>query len=78
MKILSITPGKGKLYEITLEDEQKLWLHADLVQSEFLRPGDDLSEERIAALKARAAEHRAYEYALYLRRRTPFWPRSKS
>ena len=49
MKILSITPGKGKLYEITLEDEQKLWLHADLVPSEFLRPGDDLDEERINA-----------------------------
>ena len=66
MKILNITPGKGKLYEITLEDEQKLWLHADLVQSEFLRPGDDLDEERIASLKRQAAEHRAYEYGLYL------------
>lgn len=66
MKILSITPGKGKLYEITLEDEQKLWLHADLVQSEFLRPGDDLDEERITGLRRQAAEHRAYEYGLYL------------
>ncbi|MBR3447699.1 MAG: regulatory protein RecX [Oscillospiraceae bacterium] len=66
MKILSITPGKGKLYEITLEDEQKLWLHADLVQSEFLRPGDDLDEERITELRRQAAEHRAYEYGLYL------------
>ena len=56
MKILSITPGKGKLYEITLEDEQKLWLHADLVQSEFLRPGDDLDEERITGLRRQAAE----------------------
>lgn len=66
MKILSITPGKGKLYEITLEDEQKLWLHADLVQSEFLRPGDDLDEERITELRRQAAEHRTYEYGLYL------------
>ena len=66
MKILEITPGKGKLYEITLEDGQKLWLHADLVQAEFLHPGDDLDEARIAALKRQAAEHRAYEYGLYL------------
>ena len=46
MKILEMTPGKGKLFEITLEDGQKLWLHADLVQSEFLHTGDDLDEER--------------------------------
>ncbi|HAG13228.1 MAG TPA: hypothetical protein DCG49_05120 [Ruminococcus sp.] len=66
MKILEIVPAKGKLFEIRFDGDRKLWLHADLVQSEFLRIGDDLSEERIAALKARAAEHRAYEYALYL------------
>lgn len=66
MKILEIKPAKGKLFEITLEGEQKLWLHGDLVQSEFLRTGDDLSSERIAELKYRAAEHRAYEYGLYL------------
>lgn len=66
MKILEIKPAKGKLFEITLEGEQKLWLHGDLVQSEFLRIGDDLSSERIAELKYRAAEHRAYEYGLYL------------
>lgn len=66
MKILEITPGKGKLFEITLEDEQKLWLHADLVQSEFLHPGDDLDADRIADLRRQAAAHRAYEYGLYL------------
>ena len=66
MKILEIKPAKGKLLEITLEGEQKLWLHADLVQSEFLHTGDDLSETRIAELRYRAAEHRAYEYGLYL------------
>ena len=66
MKILEIKPAKGKLFEITLEDGQKLWLHGDLVQSEFLHTGDDLGSERIAELKYRAAEHRAYEYGLYL------------
>lgn len=66
MKILEIKPAKGKLYEILLEGEQKLWLHADLVQSENLHTGDKLDAERIAALKYRAAEHRAYEHGLYL------------
>ena len=66
MRITEIRPAKGKLFEIILENEQKLWLHADLVQSEFLRSGDDLDEDRIADLRRRAAEHRAYEYGLYL------------
>lgn len=66
MKILEIKPAKGKLYEILLEGEQKLWLHADLVQPENLHTGDKLDAERIAALKYRAAEHRAYEHGLYL------------
>ena len=59
MKITEIQKGKGKLYEITLEDESRLWLHADLLQNEFLHTGDDLTQERIAELKQRAAEHRA-------------------
>lgn len=66
MKIQEIKPAKGKLFEITLEDGNSLWLHADLVQSEFLHKDDDLDENRIAELKRRAAEHRAYEYGLYL------------
>lgn len=66
MKILEIKPAKGRLLEIVLEENQKLWLHADLVQSEYLHTGDELDAERIAALKYRAAEHRAYEYGLYL------------
>ena len=66
MKIESVKPYKGKLFEVMLEDGSKLWLHADLVQSEFLRSGDDLDADRIAALRRRAAEHRAYEYGLYL------------
>ena len=66
MKITEITKGKGKLYCVALEDDSKLWLHSDLLQNEFLHIGDDLSQERIADLKQRAAEHRAYEYGLYL------------
>ena len=66
MKITEITKGKGKLYCVALEDDSKLWLHSELLQNEFLHIGDDLSQERIADLKQRAAEHRAYEYGLYL------------
>ena len=66
MKITEITKGKAKLWEITLEDESRLWLHDDLLRAACLHTGDSLTGERIAALKQQAAEHRAYEYALYL------------
>ena len=66
MKITEITKGKGKLWELTLEDESRLWLHDDLLRAACLHTGDSLTGERIAALKQQAAEHRAYEYALYL------------
>ncbi|MBP0987971.1 MAG: regulatory protein RecX [Oscillospiraceae bacterium] len=66
MKITEITKGKGKLWAVRLEDDSTLWLHSDLLYGAGLRTGDDLTEERIADLRQQAAEHRAYEYGLYL------------
>ncbi len=66
MKIERIAPYKGKLFEIALENGEKLWLHGDLVQRECLHEGDVLDAQRIAELKQQAAERRAYEYGLYL------------
>ncbi len=66
MKIDAITPAKGSLCEVLLENGDTLWLHAELAQAEGLHPGDDLDEAQIAGLRQRAAERRAYEYGLYL------------
>lgn len=66
MIITSVSPSKGKLFEVTLDDGQKLWLHADLLAEAALHTGDSLSAEDIAKLRHRAVEHRAYEYGLYL------------
>lgn len=66
MKILEITQEKGKLCRVALSEGSDLWLHADLIVRAGLRTGDTLTEERIAELRQEAAEHRAYEYALYL------------
>ena len=66
MEITEITQDKGKLYRVLLRDGSVLWLHADLLMSEGLHVGDSLTEARISELKTRAAEHRAYEYGLYL------------
>lgn len=66
MIITEITPAKGKLFEILLDSGDKLWLHADLLAESGLSVGDTLDAEQVAALRQRAAEHRAYEYGLYL------------
>ncbi|MBQ8921830.1 MAG: RecX family transcriptional regulator [Oscillospiraceae bacterium] len=66
MKIEAMTPGKGRLTEILLSSGETLWLHAELAQAEGLYAGAELDAERVAALKQRAAERRAYEYGLYL------------
>lgn len=66
MKITEILPAKGKLFEIAFEDGSRLYLHADLLYEAGLREGDSLDAEHIAALRSRAAEHRSYEYGLYL------------
>lgn len=66
MIITDITAGKGKLYALTLDDGQTVWLHADLLAESGLHTGDTLDDEQLSALRHRAAEHRAYEYGLYL------------
>ncbi len=66
MKIEAMTPVKGKLTEILLENGNRLRLHGDLIIREGLRIGDELDEARIAELRQAAAERRAYEYGLYL------------
>lgn len=72
MKIESIQQAKGSLYEIILENGEKLWLHKDLIYAENLSVGTVLDEKRITELKHRAAEHRAYEYGLYLLERRSY------
>jgi len=66
MKIESVKPYKGKLFEVMLEDGSKLWLHADLIAEAGLRAGVQVDDDDLAALRQKAAEHRTYEYALYL------------
>ena len=66
MKIESVRPYKGQLFEVTLEDGSRLWLHADLIAEEGLRAELTLDDAAIAALRQKAALHRTYEYALYL------------
>ena len=66
MKIEAMTPGKGRLTEILLDTGESFWLHAELAQAEGLYVGAEVDAERIAELRQRAAERRAYEYGLYL------------
>lgn len=66
MIITEIAKEKGKVFVLTFADGSRIWLHADLLLEASLHIGDECSPARIAELKQRAAEHRAYEYGLYL------------
>lgn len=66
MQITDITREKGKLFQLTLDDGRTVWLHADLLAESGLKAGDTLDEDALSALADKAAEHRAFEYALYL------------
>lgn len=66
MRITEIAKDKGKCYTITLEDGCHFRIHADLLQDAALHIGDDCPPEKLAEIRHRAAEHRAYEYGLYL------------
>ncbi|MCR5304893.1 MAG: RecX family transcriptional regulator [Oscillospiraceae bacterium] len=66
MRIEDITREKGRLWKLTLDDGRAVWLHADLLAESGLKTGDTLSEDALSALSDKAAEHRAFEYALYL------------
>lgn len=64
-KITAVTPEKGKLYRVELDEGGPLWLHEDLVLSEHLAVGKTLDEAEIESIAHQAALHRSYEYALY-------------
>ncbi len=72
MKIETMTPGKGRLTELLLDSGETILLHAELVQAEGLYAGAELDAERLAELRQKAAERRAYEYGLYLLERRSY------
>ena len=61
MIITSVSPSKGKLFEVTLDDGQKLWLHADLLAEGLEHLLESEKKERDAAKqeKETAAEQMA-------------------
>ena len=65
LKIIEITPEKGKLNRIVLENGEELFVHTDLLLSEHLTAGTVISPEKREEIACAAARHRSYEYALY-------------
>ena len=65
MTVNSVSKYKGTTYEVFI-DNQKIYLHRDIVADYGLRPAAELSSERFAEMMLSSDRRRATERALYL------------
>ncbi|CDD52782.1 MULTISPECIES: regulatory protein RecX [Ruminococcus] len=66
MKITDITPYKGSVLQIDLEDADPLFIHRDIAADFHLAPGLELPEGAVEQIHIASQRRRAYERALYL------------
>lgn len=66
MIILSVEKYKGAVYEISLDDGRKLFLHQDITADFGIRKGVEITEELLCEIAAASERRRARERALYL------------
>lgn len=66
MKIGSVAKYKGSTYEVVLDDGRKLYLHADIIVDEDVRPGRELDRDELRKIIYASNFRRAYQRALYL------------
>lgn len=66
MKITSLKKYKGTTYEVELDYERKIYLHADILVDFGLRENDELDRNRLREIIWASNFRRAYQRALYL------------
>ena len=66
MKIISVTHYKGRAYCVQLDNDEKYYLHRDIIGDYGLCSGMDITEQRFAEVMDASYKRRAYERALYL------------
>lgn len=66
MKITSVNKYKGTTYEVVIDDERKIYLHADIIADYSVFAGTELDTERLRKIIWASNFRRAYQRALYL------------
>lgn len=66
MKITSLKKYKGTTYEVELDYERRIYLHADIIVDFRLRIEDEIDRSRLREVIYASNFRRAYQRALYL------------
>ena len=65
MKITSVSRYKGTTFEVEIDGERKLYLHADMIADYNVREGLELDRTELRKIIYASNFRRAYQYALY-------------
>ena len=65
MRITSVKKYKGMTYEVELDDERKIYLHADIIADHGVSTGMELDRTELRKIIYASNFRRAYQYALY-------------
>lgn len=66
MEITSLTRYKGSTFEVELDYQRKIYLHADIIHDHSLRQGTQLERDELKRIIYASNFRRAYQRALYL------------
>lgn len=66
MKITAIKKYKGSSYEVTVDDEKKIYLHIDIIHDFHINTDTELDEEKLEEIIYLSNRRKAYQYSLYL------------
>lgn len=66
MEITSVAKYKGSTYEVELDNERKIYLHADIIADFSIRSGMKLERDELRKIIYSSNFRRAYQRALYL------------
>ncbi len=65
MKVTAVKKYKGMTYEVELDGERKIYLHADILVDYDVRTGMELDRTELRKIIYASNFRRAYQYALY-------------
>ncbi|MCM1314719.1 MAG: RecX family transcriptional regulator [Prevotella sp.] len=65
MKITSVKVYKGTTFEVEIDNEKKIYLHADIIADFRVREGMELERTELRKIIYASNFRRAYQYALY-------------